>query len=408
MALFQSKNPLDNEKTFAWSGVDRNRAKQAGEMRAASQAIVEATLRRQGITVTLIKKKRAARRKAIKLKDLMTFSRQLLAMLRAGVPLVQGFDIVGGSHPNPTLGAILGKIRRDIETGTSTSDALRKYPQQFNALYCDLFEAGEKSGALETILERIADYQEKTYNIRKKIKGALTYPIAVMSVATIVVAVIMIFVVPTFKHIFSSFGATLPLPTLVVIAISNFFVKFWWMIFGGLGAGIYFLVQSVKRSPKVKIAFDRAVLKIPVFGDLMLKGILARWARTFATMFAAGVPMVDALHAVAGAAGNAIYRNATMAVAEEISKGTSLRVAMMETGVFPKVFLQMIEIGESSGSIDSMMMKIADLYEGEVDEITKNLSSLMEPIIISFLGIVIGGLVVALYMPIFKLGNIVK
>lgn len=392
---------------FAWEGLDRNRRKQRGEVRAGSEVVVEATLRRQGIVMISAKKIKKLGGGKIKLKDMMTFSRQLAAMLRAGLPLVQAVDIVSQGHPNPAMGRLLVKVRKDMEEGLSFSNSLRRHPAQFNALYCDLVQSGEASGALETMIERLADYQEKAYNLRKKIKGALTYPIAVVVVANIVVAIMMIFVVPVFSKTFSSFGAQLPLPTQVVVAISRFMVQDWWILFGSIGLSIYFFMRSWKRSVKMQDTLDGWFLRMPVFGNLISKGALARWARTMATMFDAGVPITDALDAVGSASGNAVYRKATESIANEVMKGTSLKVAMESTGVFPKMFLQMAQIGEETGSIGAMMSKIADFFEQEVDEITKNLSSLMEPFIISVLGIVVGGLVVALYLPIFELGKIV-
>lgn len=410
MAIF-TRNQLafedKQDALYAWEGFDRNRRKQRGEMRAVSPIVVEATLRRQGISMIAARKKKRIGGGKIKLKDMMTFSRQLGAMLRAGLPLVQAVDIVSQGHPNPAMGRLLTKVRKNMEQGDSFSNSLRKHPAQFNALYCDLVQSGEASGALETIIERLAEYQEKSYNLRKKIKGALTYPIAVIVVANIVVAIMMIFVVPVFAKTFSSFGAQLPLPTQIVVAISHFMVHDWWILFGSIGAVLYFFIRAWKRSVAMQNWIDAAALKLPVFGNLISKGSLARWARTMATMFEAGVPISDALDAVGSASGNAVYRQATDAIGDEVMKGTSLKIAMESTGVFPKLFLQMAQIGEETGSIGTMMSKIADFFEQEVDEITKNLSSLMEPFIISVLGIVVGGLVVALYLPIFELGKIV-
>ncbi len=398
----------EKDAVYAWEGVDRNRRRQRGELRAASPAIVEATLRRQGITMISAKKKRRIGGGKIKLKDIMTFSRQLEAMLKAGLPLVQAVDIVSQGHPNPNMGKLLNQVRLSLEQGNSLSASLRQHPKQFNALYCDLVQAAEMSGALETIVGRLADYQEKTYTLRKKIRGALTYPIAVIVVAIIVVAIMMIFVVPVFAKTFKSFGAQLPLPTQIVVDISNFMVHSWYVLFGSFAGGLYLAYRSWRQSSKVQDRVDGWLLKIPVFGNLITKGVLARWARTLATMFDAGVPMDQALDAVASASGNAVYRKATESIATEVTKGTSFKVAMESTGVFPKMFLQMAQIGEESGSISTMMSKIADFYEQEVEEITKNLSSLMEPFIISILGIVVGGLVVALYLPIFELGKVVR
>ena len=405
MATAAMRTPKDF--LFTWEGKDRLGKLQRGEMRAGSQNIVNASLRRQGILVTKVKKRKLGRGRSIKAKDLTTFTRQMATMLRAGVPLLQSFDIVGRSHPNPSMARLITDIRNDVETGTSLSAAFRKYPKYFDHLYCNLVEAGEEAGMLELILDRLATYQEKTLAIRGKIKSALTYPIAVMIVAMIVVTVIMLFVVPTFQDVFAQFGANLPAPTLVVIAISNFFVHYWWVVFGTLFIGGYFFLQSWKRSDKVKEFDDRTMLRLPVFGDLVLKGTLARWTRTLSTMFGAGVPLVEALDSVGGASGNIVYQHATEKIQHDVSSGASLTLSMQTTGVFPPLVLQMASIGEESGSLDQMLAKAADIYEAEVDELVKALSSLLEPIIIVVLGILIGGLVIAMYLPIFNLGKVV-
>jgi type IV pilus assembly protein PilC len=395
------------EALYAWEGKDRQGKLQKGEMRAGSENIVNAALRRQGILATRIRKRKARGGRSIKSKDLTTFTRQMATMLRAGVPLLQSFDIVARSHPNPSMSRLVGDIRNDVETGTSLSAAFRKHPKYFNPLYCNLVEAGEEAGMLELLLDRLATYQEKTLAIRAKIKSALTYPIAVMIVAMIVVSIIMLFVVPTFQDVFKQFGANLPAPTLIVIAISNFFVHYWYILFGTLFIGGYFLFQSWKRSPKVQEFVDRTMLRLPVFGQLVLKGTLARWTRTLATMFGAGVPLVEALDSVGGASGNIVFRHATEKIQQDVSTGTSLTLAMQSSGVFPPLVLQMASIGEESGSLDQMLGKAADIYEAEVDELVKSLSSLLEPIIIVFLGVIIGGLVVSMYLPIFNLGKVV-
>jgi type IV pilus assembly protein PilC len=323
------------------------------------------------------------------------------------VPLLQSFDIVARGSPNPRVTKLLNDIRGDVETGTSLSQAFRRHPLHFDALYCNLVEAGESAGILETLLDRLASYQEKTLAIKQKIKGALSYPISVLVVAFIVVTVIMLKVVPAFKDVFSSFGAELPAPTLIVIAMSEFFVSYWWALFGFIGGGLYFFFEAWKRSVKMQHAMDRILLKVPVFGDLIYKSSVARWTRTLSTMFAAGVPLVDALDSVGGAAGNAVFLEATEQIQKDVSTGTSLTVAMQSTNVFPVMVLQMASIGEESGALDAMLAKAADIYEEEVDEIVKALSSLMEPVIIVFLGTLIGGIVVAMYLPIFKLGSVV-
>jgi type IV pilus assembly protein PilC len=396
-----------NEATYEWEGKDRNGKIVRGEIRAGGEAMVSATLRRQGILVSKVKKRRTSGGKAIKQKDIAVFTRQLATMMRAGVPLLQSFEIVGRGSTNPNMTRLLNDIRQDVETGTSLSTALRKHPLHFDALYCNLVEAGEAAGILESLLDRLAVYQEKTMALHNKIKSALTYPIAVLSVAFVVVAVIMIFVVPAFKDVFASFGATLPTPTLVVIAMSEFFVSYWWAIFGGIGGGLYFFFQSWKRSVKMQATMDRILLKIPVFGDLLYKSAVARWTRTLSTMFAAGVPLVEALDSVGGAAGNAVFSEATEKIQRDVSTGTALTTSMQATGIFPSMVLQMAAIGEESGSLDHMLAKSAEFFEDEVDEAVNALASLMEPFIIVILGTIIGGIVVAMYLPIFKLGQVV-
>jgi type IV pilus assembly protein PilC len=328
-------------------------------------------------------------------------------MMKAGVPLLQSFDIVGKGHSNPAVGKLLLDIKTDVETGSSLAAAFRKYPLYFDQLFCNLVAAGEQAGILETLLDRLATYKEKTLAIKAKIKGALFYPIAIMVVAFLVTAVIMIFVVPAFKEVFRSFGGDLPGPTLVVIAISDFFVANWYIIFGATGGAIYTFFYTWKRSKAMQIFMDRLALKLPIFGDVILKGTVARWTRTCSTMFAAGVPLVEALESVGGASGNYVYESATNQIRAEVSSGTSLTVAMQNANVFPNMTLQMVSIGEESGQLDAMLSKVADFYEQEVDDAVASLSSLMEPIIMVFLGGLIGGLVVAMYLPIFKLGAVV-
>ena len=392
---------------FEWEGKDRNGKIVKGELRAGGEAMVSATLRRQGILVNKVKKRRASGGSAIKQKDIAVFTRQLATMMRAGVPLLQSFDIVARGSPNPRLTRLLNDIRQDVETGTSLSSAFRKHPMYFDALYCNLVEAGESGGILEALLDRLAIYQEKTVALKNKIKSALTYPVAVMVVAFIVVAVIMIFVVPAFEDVFKSFGADLPAPTMMVIALSKFFVSYWWAIFGSIGGGIYFFLQSWKRSVTMQKRMDRLLLKIPVFGDLLFKSAVARWTRTLSTMFAAGVPLVEALDSVGGASGNAVFAEATEQIQRDVSTGAALTTSMQATGIFPTMVLQMSSIGEESGSLDHMLGKAAEFYEDEVDEAVKALSSLMEPFIIVILGGLIGGIVVSMYLPIFKLGSVV-
>ena len=392
---------------FEWEGKDRNGKIVKGELRAGGEAMVSATLRRQGILVNKVKKRRASGGSAIKQKDIAVFTRQLATMMRAGVPLLQSFDIVARGATNPRLARLLNDIRQDVETGTSLSAALRKHPMYFDALYCNLVEAGETGGILEALLDRLAIYQEKTVALKNKIKSALTYPIAVMVVAFIVVAVIMIFVIPAFKDVFTSFGADLPTPTLIVIAMSEFFVSYWWAMAIGIGGGLYFFIQTWKRSEKMQKRMDRLLLKIPVFGDLLYKSAVARWTRTLSTMFAAGVPLVEALDSVGGASGNAVFQEATEQIQRDVSSGSALTTSMQTSGIFPTMVLQMASIGEESGSLDHMLAKSAEFYEDEVDETVKALSSLMEPFIIVILGGLIGGIVVSMYLPIFKIGSVV-
>lgn len=402
-----AKSQGTKEFVFEWQGKDRNGKQVRGETRAAGENQVKATLRRQGVLPTKIKKRRMSMGKSIKPKDLAIFTRQLATMMKAGVPLLQAFDIVGRGNPNPSVTKLLNDIRADVETGTSLSAAFRKFPMYFDNLYCNLIEAGESAGILDQLLDRLAVYMEKTEAIKSKIKSALMYPISVLIVAFVVTAVIMIFVVPAFKEVFSNFGADLPGPTLVVIAISEIFVKYWWLIFGGIGGGFYFFMQAWKRNEKMQQVMDRLMLRMPIFGTLVDKSCIARWTRTLSTMFAAGVPLVEALDSVGGASGNYVYESATTKIQQEVSTGTALTVAMTNVNLFPSMVLQMCAIGEESGSIDHMLGKAADFYEAEVDDMVAGISSLMEPIIIVILGTVIGGIVVAMYLPIFKLGQVV-
>jgi type IV pilus assembly protein PilC len=395
------------EFVYAWEGKDKTGKTVRGEMRAGGETIVNVTLRRQGIMVTKVKKKAYRSGKKISEKDLGLFTRQLATMMKAGVPLLQSFDIVGKGHANPSMSKLIMDLRADIETGTSLNNAFRKYPLYFDPLFCNLVGAGEQAGILEDLLTRLAIYKEKTLALKAKIKSALMYPISILAIAFVVTAVIMIWVVPAFKEVFTSFGADLPTPTLVVMAMSDFVVKWWLVIFGSLFGAIYFFFQSWRRSLKMQQAMDRLMLRLPVFGDVIRKATIARWTRTLATMFAAGVPLVEALDSVGGAAGNAVYLEATRKIQTEVSTGTSLTVAMQNANVFPNMVTQMVSIGEESGALDGMLGKVADFYEEEVDEAVSALSSLMEPMIMVILGVLIGGLVVAMYLPIFKLGSVV-
>ena len=395
------------EVIFEWEGKDRNGKIVRGEMRAGGESVVNASLRRQGILVNKVKQRRTSGGKSIKQRDIAIFTRQLATMMKAGVPLLQSFDIVARGSPNPRMTKLLNDIRGDVETGTSLSAAFRKHPLYFDALYCNLVEAGEAGGILEQLLDRLAIYQEKTMAIKSKIKSALMYPVAVIIVAFVVLTVIMIFVIPAFEDVFKSFGGELPGPTLVVIAMSKFFVAWWWLMLILGGGGLYFFFQSWKRSEKMQMTMDRLMLRLPVFGDLINKSVIARWTRTLSTMFAAGVPLVEALDSVGGASGNAVYAVATEQIQRDVSTGSALTTSMTTTGVFPSRVLQMAAIGEESGSLDHMLAKCAEFYEDEVDEMVKGLSSLMEPFIIVILGTLIGGIVVSMYLPIFKLGAVV-
>jgi type IV pilus assembly protein PilC len=395
------------EFVFEWEGKDRGGKIVRGEMRAAGENQVQAALRRQGILVNKLKQRKMRSGKRIKPKDIALFTRQLATMMKAGVPLLQAFDIVGRGNSNPSVTKLLNDIRVDVETGTSLSTSFRKHPLYFNTLYCNLVEAGEQAGILDQLLDRLAVYMEKTEAIKSKIKSALMYPTSVLVVAFVVVAVIMIFVIPAFKEVFTSFGADLPAPTLFVMAVSEYFVAYWWLIFGSIGGGLYFFFQAWQRNEKMQKFMDRLLLQVPIFGALINKSCIARWTRTLSTMFAAGVPLVEALDSVGGASGNSVYQMATEKIQQEVSTGTSLTTAMTNVNLFPSMVLQMCSIGEESGSIDHMLGKAADFYEAEVDEMVAGLSSLMEPIIIVFLGGLIGGIVVSMYLPIFKLGQVV-
>ena len=394
------------EVLFLWEGKDKYGKIIKGEMRAPGEATVSAYLRRQGVVVTKIKKQ-SGFGKRISEKDITLFTRQLAVMLKSGVPLLQAFDIIGKGNSNPAVSRLLNDIKVDIETGTSLEKALRKFPVYFDDLFCNLVGAGEAAGILDTLLDRLATYKEKILAIKAQIKSALFYPTFIIAVAFLVTAAIMIFVVPAFKELFSGFGATLPYATLVVVSISDFFVKWWWLIFGTIGGGIYGFLYVRKRNRKMQIFLDRLLLRAPIFGEVIRKATIARWSRTLATMFAAGVPLVQSFDSVAGAAGNAVYFDATRQIQREVSQGSSLTVAMQNVQIFPSMVTQMVAIGEEAGSLDSMLSKVADFYESEVDEAVKALSSLMEPMIMVILGVMVGALVIALYLPIFKLGSVV-
>jgi len=395
------------EFVYTWEGKDKAGKTIRGELRAVSETAVNATLRRQGIMVQKVKKQRKGSGGKVTSKDIALFTRQLATMMKAGVPLLQSFDIVGKGASNPAVAKLLFEIKTDVETGSSLATAFRKFPLYFDALFCNLVAAGEQAGILETLLDRLATYKEKILAIQSKIKSALFYPIAIIAVAFIITAVIMIFVIPAFKQVFTSFGADLPAPTLLVMAISDWFVAYWYIIFPVIGGGIYAFFEAWKRSLAVQIFMDRLMLKVPVFGDLVKKSSIARWTRTLSTMFAAGVPLVEALDSVGGAAGNYVYASATKQIQQEVSTGTSLTAAMQNTNVFPTMVVQMCAIGEETGALDGMLGKVADFYEAEVDDAVEALSSLMEPMIMVVLGTLIGGMVIAMYLPIFKIGQAV-
>ncbi|MBS0320856.1 MAG: type II secretion system F family protein [Proteobacteria bacterium] len=395
------------EFTYLWEGMDRNNRQVRGEVRAASETVVTTNLRRQGVRVTKIKKQSFRGGKKVGEKEVTFFTRQLATMLKSGVPLLQSFEIVARGHNNPRFSRLMMDIKNKVEAGSSLSAAFREHPAQFDALYCNLVAAGETAGILDAILDRLAVYKEKILAVKGKIKSALFYPISVMTVAIVVVWVIMIWVIPAFKSVFTSFGADLPAPTLLVMAISDFFVTYWWLMFMIIVSVIGGFLFLLRRSATFRLGYDRLILKFPVIGSIIEKATIARWTRTLSTMFAAGVPLVESLDAVGGAAGNALYAAGTKKIQTDVSTGTSLTNAMLNTGLFPNMVIQMTQIGEESGSLDGMLGKVADFYEREVDDAVSALSSLLEPIIIVFLGVVIGGLVVAMYLPIFKLGSVV-
>jgi type IV pilus assembly protein PilC len=393
--------------SYSWSGKDKSGKIVKGEMRAGGEHVVMATLRRQGIQVANVKKQSMRGGKKITDQDITIFTRQLAVMMKAGVPLLQAFDIVGKGHANPSVGKLLLDIKTEVETGSSLSTAFRKYPQHFDQLFCNLVGAGEQAGILDSLLDRLATYKEKILGIKKKIKGALFYPVSIIVVALVITAVIMIFVIPTFKDLFKGFGADLPAPTQIVMNMSDWFVANWYILFPALIGAVWATLWFYKRSVAMQNAVDRLMLRLPIFGDVIRKASIARWCRTLSTMFAAGVPLVEALDSVAGAAGNHVYFVATKRIQQEVSTGTGLTVAMQNANVFPSMVLQMTAIGEESGALDAMLSKVADFYEAEVDEAVEALSSLMEPLIMVVLGGLIGGLVVAMYLPIFKMGSAV-
>jgi type IV pilus assembly protein PilC len=403
--------PAEKAHVFAWEGADRRGNKVKGEFRASSIAMVRADLRRQGVNPTKVKKKAqpllGGGKKKITSSDITIFSRQLATMMAAGVPLVQSFDIVGRGHQNPSMQDLILAIKNDIESGTAMAEALSKHPFYFDDLVCNLVAAGEQAGVLDVLLDKIATYKEKTESIKGKIKKALFYPAAVIIVAVLVTVVILLFVIPQFKELFSSFGADLPAFTLLVIHLSDV-LRDWWYLFGlGAGGAIYGIGQLFKRSRAFRNAIDRIVLKFPIIGPIMNKAAVARFARTLSTMFAAGVPLVEALDSVAGATGNVVYTEAVRKMREEVATGQSLQLSMRQRALFPHMVIQMTSIGEESGALDEMLAKVADFYEEEVDNAVDALSSLLEPLIMVVIGGLVGSLVVAMYLPIFKLAAVV-
>lgn len=396
---------------FVWEGTDRAGKRMTGELSSRTEATARAELRRQGMKIVKIKKKPkplfTARKKKITAKDIAVFSRQLATMMSAGVPLVQAFDIVGRGHENPSMQELIMTIKADVEGGAPLAESLAKHPLHFDELFCNLVHAGEQAGVLETLLHKIAEYKEKTESLKGKIKKALFYPTAVIIVAVIVTAILLIFVVPQFEDLFKGFGADLPAFTQMVVNMSRFMRDYWYIVLGVLiVVGVVF-VNLKKRSPAFNHFLDRVILKVPVIGEIMRKSAIARFARTLSTMSAAGVPLVEALQSVAGATGNVVYGDAVLVMRDEVATGHQLQLAMRQSNIFPNMVIQMVAIGEESGSIDSMLAKVADFFEEEVDNAVDALSSLLEPMIMAFLGVVVGGLVIAMYLPIFKLGSVV-
>jgi type IV pilus assembly protein PilC len=399
---------LKQPDTFTWTGTDKRGIKVKGQFRGSTPAAIKADLRKQGIKPITVRKKStlfaATAKKKIIPKDLAVFFRQLATMLSAGVPLVQSFEIIGRGHENAGMQELILSVKNEVESGTSLADSLAKHPLYFDDLVVNLVNAGEQSGVLETLLDKIATYKEKTEILKAKIKKAMFYPSAVIVVAFIVTAILLIFVVPQFEALFNNFGADLPAFTRVVVNMSEFMQAYWWVVVGIVGIAIFSFLQGKKRSRKFGRLLDRTVLKLPIVGPIMHKAAIARYARTLGTMFAAGVPLVEALESVAGATGNVVYSDAVLMMKDSVATGQQLTFAMNQTGLFPNMVEQMVAIGEESGALDSMLSKVADFYEQEVDDAVDALTSLLEPLIMSVLGVLIGGLVVAMYLPIFKMG----
>jgi type IV pilus assembly protein PilC len=410
MAVAAAKKGGPKLSTFIWEGTDKQGRTLKGEIDSSGVAQVNSALRRQGINPKKVRKKPKPlfqMKQKIKPADIAVFTRQLATMLQAGLPIVQAFDIVAKGADNLSVKTLVENVKNDVESGTNLTEALGKHPFYFDSLYCSLVGAGEQAGILESLLDKIATYKEKTEAIKGKIKSALSYPIAVVVVAFIITAILLIFVIPQFESLFKDFGAELPALTVMVVNLSRFFTEWWWAIFGSIFGGISFLGYSLKRSIKMQHTMDRFLLRAPVIGVIIRKATVARFARTLSTMFAAGVPLVEALDSVAGAAGNFVYEQGVNDIKAEVSTGTQLQSAMERTGLFTNMVVQMVAIGEESGELDAMLGKIADIYEGEVDDAVAALSSLLEPIIMAFLGIVVGGMVVAMYLPIFKMASVI-
>jgi type IV pilus assembly protein PilC len=399
--------------TFQYEGVDRKGLKTKGDIPAKNMALAKVFLRKQGITVRKISQKHEIvflnklLKKKVKAADISIFARQLVTMLKAGVPLVQGFDIVAEGLDNPAMREVVLGIKTDIEGGNTFAGALRKYPQHFDDLFCSLVDSGEQSGALETMLERVAVYKEKSELLKQKIKKALKYPLTIVLVAIVVTIILMLKVVPVFQDLFSSFGADLPALTQIVVDMSKWMQRFWLLLIIGIATVLVGFLELKKRNKKFQNFLDHLVLKLPIFGDLIYKSIIARYSRTLSTTFAAGVPLIDALESTAGATNNIVYERAVLQIREDVASGQQLQFAMRQTEKFPTMAIQMVAIGEESGALDSMLDKVATHYENEVDNAVDGLTSMMEPLIMAFLGIIVGGLVVAMYLPIFQMGSVI-
>lgn len=401
------------QETFIWEGKDSKGQKTEGETQGKSIALVKADLRRKGINPTKVRKKPkplfgGGGKTKITPSDIAIFARQLATMMDSGVPLVQSFEIIGKGHENKGMSDLLNAVKNDIEAGTTLSEALAKHPLQFDELFCNLVQAGEHAGILDSILDKIAIYKEKTEAIKGKIKKAMTYPIAIMVVAFIITVILLIFVIPQFEQLFSGFGADLPAMTKAVVKMSEWMQAYWWALFAGIAITVKSGLEAKKRSKAFNIFLDKYLLKAPIIGGILHKAAIARYARTLATMFAAGVPLVEAMDSVSGAVGNVVYREAVIKMRDEVSTGTQINVAMKQTKLFPHMVVQMTAIGEEAGSVDTMLSKVADFYEAEVDDAVDNLTALLEPLIMAFLGVIIGGLVIAMYLPIFQMGKVVS